>query len=68
MKKGRKNPQNFYFIRLIWNAIRQSERQVYRQVYFLKELQKYLKASPYNIDSKLMIRGLGEASLVLGEK
>jgi hypothetical protein len=35
---------------------------------FLKELQKYLKASPYNIDSKLMIRGLGEASLVLGEK
>ena len=35
---------------------------------FLKELQKYLKASPYNIDSKLMIRGLGEAILVLGEK
>lgn len=35
---------------------------------FLKELQKYLRTAPYNIDSKLMIRGLGEAILVLGEK
>lgn len=35
---------------------------------FLKDLQKYLKTAPYNIDSKLMIRGLGEAILVLGEK
>ena len=35
---------------------------------FLKDLQKYLKAAPYNIESKLMIRGLGEAILVLGEK
>ena len=35
---------------------------------FLKGLQKYLKTAPYNIDSKLMIRGLGEAILILGEK
>lgn len=35
---------------------------------FLRDLQKFLKSAPYNIDSKLMIRGLGEASLVLGEK
>ena len=35
---------------------------------FLRDLQKLLKSGPYNIDSKLMIRGLGEASLVLGEK
>ena len=35
---------------------------------FLRDLQKYLKGTPYNIDSKLMIRGLGEAILVLGEK
>jgi hypothetical protein len=35
---------------------------------FLKDLQKYLKAAPYNIESKLMTRGLGEAILVLGEK
>ena len=35
---------------------------------FLKELQIYLKSAPYNIESKLMIRGLGEAILVLGEK
>ena len=31
-------------------------------------LQKYLKAAPFNIEAKLMTRGLGEAIIVLGEK
>ena len=35
---------------------------------FARELQKYLAKSPFNIPSKLMIRGLGEAIIVLGEK
>lgn len=35
---------------------------------FGRQLQKHLKGAPFNIDSKLMIRGLGEAILVLGEK
>lgn len=35
---------------------------------FSIQLQKYLKAAPFNIDAKLMTRGLGEAILVLGEK
>ncbi|MFY8005731.1 MAG: DUF6175 family protein [Sediminibacterium sp.] len=35
---------------------------------FTRGLQKYLKAPPFNITSKLMTRGLGEAILVLGEK
>ena len=35
---------------------------------FARELQKYLNGAPFNIPSKLMIRGLGEAILVLGEK
>lgn len=35
---------------------------------FVRGLQKYLNASPFNIPSKLMMRGLGEAILVLGEK
>lgn len=35
---------------------------------FTRGLQKYLNASPYKIPSKLMMRGLGEAILVLGEK
>ena len=35
---------------------------------FASSLQKYLKVSPFNIPSKLMTRGLGEAILVLGEK
>jgi hypothetical protein len=35
---------------------------------FAKGLQKYLKASPFNYEVKLMQRGLGEAILILGEK
>ena len=35
---------------------------------FARGLQKYLNAEPFNIQSKLMMRGLGEAILVLGEK
>lgn len=35
---------------------------------FARGLQKFLNKAPYNITSKLMMRGLGEAILVLGEK
>ena len=35
---------------------------------FVRGLQKFLNKAPYNITSKLMMRGLGEAILVLGEK
>lgn len=35
---------------------------------FTRDLQKYLKAKPFNFQVKLMTRGLGEAILVLGEK
>lgn len=35
---------------------------------FARGLQKYLNAAPFNISSKLMMRGLGEAILVIGEK
>lgn len=35
---------------------------------FLKGLQSYLKNAPYTIPNKLMMKGLGQAVLVLGEK
>lgn len=35
---------------------------------FASNLRKYLRKSPFNIASKVMIRGLGEAIIVLGEK
>ena len=35
---------------------------------FLKGLQSFLKAAPYNIPNKLMMKGLGQAVIVLGEK
>lgn len=36
--------------------------------YFVKGLQKFLKAAPYNMTSKVSSRGLGHAVLILGEK
>lgn len=35
---------------------------------FATELRKYLQKPPYNITSKVMMRGLGEVIIVLGEK
>lgn len=35
---------------------------------FATNLRKYLQKEPYNITSKVIIRGLGEAVLILGEK
>lgn len=35
---------------------------------FATNLRKYLQKPPYNITSKVMVRGLGEAIIVLGEK
>ena len=35
---------------------------------FATELRKYLQKPPYNITSKVMMRGLGEAIIILGEK
>ena len=35
---------------------------------FCEGLQKFLKEPPYSITNKLMMKGLGQASIVLGEK
>jgi len=35
---------------------------------FLKGLQEFLKNAPYSIPNKLMMKGLGQAVIVLGEK
>jgi hypothetical protein len=35
---------------------------------FVKPLQKMLQAAPFNIPTKLVPKGLGQAWLILGEK
>ena len=35
---------------------------------FASELRKYLRREPFEIEAKVMVRGLGEAIVVLGEK
>ena len=35
---------------------------------FATKLRKYLQQPPFSITSKVMVRGLGEAIVILGEK
>lgn len=35
---------------------------------FVNELRKYLRADPYNLECKLLTKGLGKAVLVIGDK
>ena len=35
---------------------------------FVRDLQKYLQQQPYNITSKIIMQGLGKATLIIGEK
>lgn len=35
---------------------------------FVRELQKHLQKAPYNITSKIVMQGLGKATLIIGEK
>ncbi|MDX2195653.1 MAG: DUF6175 family protein [Cytophagales bacterium] len=35
---------------------------------FVRKLQKYLQDAPFNVSSKLMMKGLGQATLILGDK
>ncbi len=35
---------------------------------FVRELQKHLQQQPYNITSKIIMQGLGKATLIIGEK
>lgn len=35
---------------------------------FARALQKHLAKNPFNLNSKVLIRGLGEATLIIGEK
>lgn len=35
---------------------------------FVRELQRALKKAPYNLESKIVTKGLGRADLILGEK
>jgi hypothetical protein len=70
--KGKHNvtdaSENLMFIEQIRIPVMKDEGKAVDARVFARELQKYLKAEPFNIESKLMIRGLGEAILVLGEK
>jgi hypothetical protein len=35
---------------------------------FANELRKFLRGEPFTLESKVMMRGLGEAIIVIGEK
>lgn len=71
-QKGRFNESNSTENRIDYEQVRiplfDERNRALDARQFTIGLQKYLKAAPFNIDTKLMTRGLGEAILVLGEK
>jgi len=70
--KGRFNESNTTENRLDYEQVRiplyDERNRALDARQFAINLQKYLKAAPFNFEVKLMTRGLGEAILVLGEK
>jgi len=47
---------------------RKGKKRAYDSKRFVNDLRKFLKKEPFNITSKVYMRGLGEAWLILGEK
>lgn len=70
--KGRFNESNSTENRIDYEQVRiplyDDRNRALDSRQFAVNLQKYLKAAPFNFEVKLMTRGLGEAILVLGEK
>ena len=62
------NMMRFEQVRIPITYERNGKQQAMDTKKFVGDLQKYLKAPPFNITAKIYLRGLGEAWLILGEK
>ena len=62
------NQMRFEQVRIPLTYERNGKEQAMDTRRFLSGLQSFLKKEPFNIESKLYLRGLGEAWLILGEK
>lgn len=60
--------ENFITIEQVRIPVSDNQKNAIDARMYVRDLQKYLKAPPFSIDSKLMTRGLGEAILILGDK
>jgi hypothetical protein len=58
----------FEQVRIPLTYMRNNKEQAMDTRRFVSDLQNYLKKPPFNITSKIYLRGLGEAWLILGEK
>jgi hypothetical protein len=60
--------ENFIFFEQVRIPLQDKNGMAVDAREFARGLQKFLNKAPFNINAKLMTRGLGEAILVLGEK
>ncbi|MFN8258759.1 MAG: DUF6175 family protein [Bacteroidales bacterium] len=65
---GTENQMRFEQVRIPLYYERSGKQQAYDARRFVSDLQNYLKKEPFNITSKIYMRGLGECWLILGEK
>lgn len=59
--------ENFAYFEQVRIPIMQRNRALDARE-FVRGLQKYLQESPYNVTSKIIMQGLGKATLIIGEK
>jgi hypothetical protein len=65
---GTENQMRFEQVRIPLFYERSGKQQAYDARRFVSDLQSYLKKPPFEITSKIYMRGLGECWLILGEK
>jgi hypothetical protein len=65
---GTENQMRFEQVRIPMFYERSGKQQAMDARRFVSDLQNYLKKAPFEITSKIYMRGLGECWLILGEK
>ena len=68
LSDGTESFMKFEQVRIPLFFERNGKQQAYDARRFVSDLQNYLKKEPFNITSKIYMRGLGECWLILGEK
>jgi hypothetical protein len=65
---GTENFQKYEQVRIPMFYTRNGQERAMDTRLFVNDLKKMLAGAPYNLDSKVYLRGLGEAWLIIGEK
>jgi hypothetical protein len=68
LSDGTENFQKYEQVRIPMTYTRNGQERAMDTRLFVTDLKKLLSGAPYNLESKVYLRGLGEAWLIIGEK